>query len=222
MLRALRNLGRLIRIALTSRALQRVVSFRSWLPAPAPLWFANRLPARRGAGRPGQRLAGRIQELGPTFIKLGQASPIRADSSAKRSPPTYRSCRTSCRPFRPRRRARPSRPSWSGRWKRCSEASTTDPSPPRRSHKSTSPSPLKARRWRSRSCGPGIEAAVRARSRLVPVARRVDRERMRRGCAGCGRSRSVDTLAHSDAARDGPAARGGGRRRSSRRTVAGR
>src|SRR3546814_13522570 len=33
----------------------------------------------RGAGRPGQRLAAALQELGPSFIKLGQSLAVRSD-----------------------------------------------------------------------------------------------------------------------------------------------
>src|SRR6185369_10285725 len=79
MLRTFRNLGRLARIALTLAHYDALSAFSQAGLPPALLWFANRLPARRGAGRPGQRLAAAFTALGPTFIKLGQALSIRAD-----------------------------------------------------------------------------------------------------------------------------------------------
>jgi predicted unusual protein kinase regulating ubiquinone biosynthesis (AarF/ABC1/UbiB family) len=79
MLRTLRNLGRLARIALTLMRYDALTAFSHAGLPPALLWFANRLPAGRGVGRPGQRLAAAFTTLGPTFIKLGQALSIRAD-----------------------------------------------------------------------------------------------------------------------------------------------
>src|SRR5690242_20232914 len=79
MLRALRNLFRLARIALTLARYDAITAFSHAGLPPALLWFANRLPAKRGSGRPGQRLATAFTTLGPTFIKLGQALSIRAD-----------------------------------------------------------------------------------------------------------------------------------------------
>jgi ubiquinone biosynthesis protein len=79
MLRTLRNLRRLARIALTLMRYDALTAFSHAGLPPALLWFANRLPARRGTGRPGQRLAAAFTALGPTFIKLGQALSIRAD-----------------------------------------------------------------------------------------------------------------------------------------------
>jgi ubiquinone biosynthesis protein len=79
MLRAVRNLFRLIRIALTLARHDALSAFTHAGLPPALLWFANRLPRRRGMGRPGQRLAAAFTTLGPTFIKLGQALSIRAD-----------------------------------------------------------------------------------------------------------------------------------------------
>jgi ubiquinone biosynthesis protein len=79
MLRALRNLFRLARIGLTLARYDAISAFSHAGLPPALLWFANRLPAKRGTGRPGQRLAAAFTTLGPTFIKLGQALSIRAD-----------------------------------------------------------------------------------------------------------------------------------------------
>lgn len=79
MIRAFRNLFRLARIGLTLARYDAFSAFEHAGLPPALLWFANRLPARRGTGRPGQRLAAAFTTLGPTFIKLGQALSIRAD-----------------------------------------------------------------------------------------------------------------------------------------------
>jgi ubiquinone biosynthesis protein len=79
MLRTIRNLGRLARIALTLARYDALAAFSHAGLPPALLWFANRKPARRGTGRPGERLAAAFTALGPSFIKLGQALSIRAD-----------------------------------------------------------------------------------------------------------------------------------------------
>ncbi|MBY0431232.1 MAG: 2-polyprenylphenol 6-hydroxylase, partial [Rhodospirillales bacterium] len=79
MFRSLRNLWRLFTIA---RVLARhdalfmldLVSI-GWLVALPLAPFRRRDPARR----PGQRLAAALEELGPTFIKLGQALSVRSD-----------------------------------------------------------------------------------------------------------------------------------------------
>jgi ubiquinone biosynthesis protein len=79
MLRAVRNLFRLVRIAAILARHGALSAFSQAGLPPALLWFANRLSAQRGQGRPGQRLAAAFTALGPTFIKLGQALSIRAD-----------------------------------------------------------------------------------------------------------------------------------------------
>ena len=79
MLRAIRNLGRLIRIAATLARYDALSAFSRFGLPPALMWFAGRLARRRGEGRPGQRLAAAFAALGPSFIKLGQALSIRAD-----------------------------------------------------------------------------------------------------------------------------------------------
>ena len=50
------------------------LGLRGW-----PLWLLQRLGRGRGRGRPGERLAGALTELGPSFIKLGQSLATRAD-----------------------------------------------------------------------------------------------------------------------------------------------
>ena len=47
--------------------------------APTLVWLVRLLPTRRVEGRPGQKLARALIELGPAFIKLGQFLSTRAD-----------------------------------------------------------------------------------------------------------------------------------------------
>ena len=55
------------------------------LPLPTIIpWLCRRLSSRKAAGRPGQRLARALQELGPTFIKFGQSLATRADFFGER------------------------------------------------------------------------------------------------------------------------------------------
>ena len=50
------------------------------LPVPAAIrWAAGRLANHDAPGRPGERLARALQELGPAFIKLGQSLAVRGD-----------------------------------------------------------------------------------------------------------------------------------------------
>ncbi len=82
MFRAIRNVFRLINIA---RILARhdalfVFDFLGWGPLPARLTrLFLRGPRRHSRLRPGQRLVAALQELGPAFIKFGQAWSTRAD-----------------------------------------------------------------------------------------------------------------------------------------------
>ncbi len=81
MIRTVRNLVRLLHIARIlgkHDALSPVQDF----DAPASVrWAAKVLSRRTGSSdkRPGQRIAAAFQELGPSFIKLGQALSVRAD-----------------------------------------------------------------------------------------------------------------------------------------------
>lgn len=47
-------------------------------------WLCKQLSNQQAAGRPGQRLARALQELGPTFIKFGQSLATRADLFGER------------------------------------------------------------------------------------------------------------------------------------------
>ncbi len=78
MIRATRNLHRLFTIA---RVLARHDALTiGELPGSGPLSLLLRLGRRPASeGRPGERLARALTELGPTFIKLGQALSTRAD-----------------------------------------------------------------------------------------------------------------------------------------------
>lgn len=79
MLRPVRTLFRLLVIARTLARHDALAALEVLQVAPGLLWFA-RLGSRRDvAGRPGQKLARGLTELGPTFIKLGQFLSTRAD-----------------------------------------------------------------------------------------------------------------------------------------------
>ncbi|MCB1970720.1 MAG: 2-polyprenylphenol 6-hydroxylase [Geminicoccaceae bacterium] len=79
MLRSIRNLLRLTRIA---RILARNDALfpLEMIPAAAPLLkLTSPLINRKATGRPGERLARSLQQLGPCFIKFGQSLATRAD-----------------------------------------------------------------------------------------------------------------------------------------------
>jgi ubiquinone biosynthesis protein len=78
-MRSIRNIWRLIRIC---RILARHNALfpleRAGVASPI-VWFARLISRRRAPGRPGQRLARALQQLGPSFIKLGQMLSTRPD-----------------------------------------------------------------------------------------------------------------------------------------------
>src|SRR3546814_10364733 len=47
--------------------------------APGLVWLARRCARRAAVGRPGEKLARALTEMGPSFIKLGQMLSTRAD-----------------------------------------------------------------------------------------------------------------------------------------------
>ena len=79
MLRSARNLWRALRIARTL-ARHNALFPLDLLPQTRPLLrLVDRFQDKRAKGRPGQRLAAALQELGPSFIKFGQSLSTRAD-----------------------------------------------------------------------------------------------------------------------------------------------
>ena len=79
MRRALRNIGRLLRIAWTLGRWDALFLLRDHGLVPPVTFLAGMAPRKRGLGSPGQRLAGALQVLGPSFIKFGQALSTRPD-----------------------------------------------------------------------------------------------------------------------------------------------
>src|SRR3546814_933520 len=84
MLRTLIHLWRLLGIVRTLARHDALFPFEDYGVAPgfvriAKLTAFHPFRKSRGAGRPGQRLAAALQELGPSFIKLGQSLAVRSD-----------------------------------------------------------------------------------------------------------------------------------------------
>ena len=79
MFRALRNGWRLLRMALRFARHDALFPLETLGIAPALIAWARLFALRRDSRRPGERLAEALQEMGPSFIKLGQALSTRAD-----------------------------------------------------------------------------------------------------------------------------------------------
>ena len=79
MLRALRNSWRLFRVALSFARHDALFPLETLGIAPALIAWARLFRGRRDMRRPGERLAAALQEMGPSFIKLGQALSTRSD-----------------------------------------------------------------------------------------------------------------------------------------------
>ncbi|UYN94762.1 MAG: 2-polyprenylphenol 6-hydroxylase [Enhydrobacter sp.] len=79
MFRALRNSWRLLRVARSFARHDALFPLETLGIAPALIAWARLFRARRDRRRPGERLAAALQEMGPSFIKLGQALSTRAD-----------------------------------------------------------------------------------------------------------------------------------------------
>ncbi len=79
MLRAPRNILRLIAIAWTLARHDALFPLERFGIAPPVTALARLVALRRRPGRPGQRLAQAVQELGPSFIKFGQLLSTRSD-----------------------------------------------------------------------------------------------------------------------------------------------
>src|SRR3546814_15778936 len=79
MLRTLRSLLRLQRIARTLARHDALAPLEEVRLAPGLVWSARRFSRRAAAGRPGQKLARALTEMGPSFITLCQMLSTRAD-----------------------------------------------------------------------------------------------------------------------------------------------
>jgi ubiquinone biosynthesis protein len=79
MFRALRNSWRLLRLALSFARHDALFPLETMGIAPALIAWARLFRSRRDKRRPGERLAAALQDMGPSFIKLGQALSTRAD-----------------------------------------------------------------------------------------------------------------------------------------------
>src|SRR5215471_6472780 len=79
MLRAIRNTWRLLRLALSLARHDALFPLEIIGIAPALVAWARLFVPRRHKRRPGERLSAALQEMGPSFIKLGQALSTRAD-----------------------------------------------------------------------------------------------------------------------------------------------
>jgi ubiquinone biosynthesis protein len=79
MFRALRNFLRMLRLARSLARHDALFPLEVLNVTPGIIAFARLISRRNAPGRPGQRLARALQEMGPSFIKLGQALSTRAD-----------------------------------------------------------------------------------------------------------------------------------------------
>src|SRR5471032_281416 len=79
MFRALRNSWRLLTLALSFARHDALFPLETLGIAPALIAWARLFRSRRDTRRPGERLAAALQDMGPCFIKLGQALSTRAD-----------------------------------------------------------------------------------------------------------------------------------------------
>tara|TARA_Y100001934_G_scaffold232849_1_gene281939 strand:+ start:24742 stop:26298 length:1557 start_codon:yes stop_codon:yes gene_type:complete len=78
-LQTTRNLGRLFVIARTLARYDALFPLQLAGVAPPVVWAAKVVSARDASGRPGERLARALQELGPSFVKVGQLLSVRPD-----------------------------------------------------------------------------------------------------------------------------------------------
>lgn len=75
----LRNSSRLFAIGWTLARHDALFGLEALGVSPVITWVCRRLARRKVDARPGKRLSAALQELGPTFIKVGQALSTRAD-----------------------------------------------------------------------------------------------------------------------------------------------
>jgi len=76
---ALRNAGHLLRVARILARHDALFPLEIFGVAPMVVTVAKLISRRNADGRPGQRLAGALNEAGPSFIKMGQALATRSD-----------------------------------------------------------------------------------------------------------------------------------------------
>ncbi len=79
MFQSLNSLLRLVRIARTLARHDALFPLEQADAPPWALWLLRRLARKQGKGRPGQRLAAALIDLGPSFIKFGQSLAVRSD-----------------------------------------------------------------------------------------------------------------------------------------------
>ncbi len=79
MFKTLNNLARLVAIARTLARHDALFPLEQAGASPALLWALRRFVKVRTHGRPGERLAAAMIELGPSFIKFGQSLAVRSD-----------------------------------------------------------------------------------------------------------------------------------------------
>ena len=79
MFKTLNNLARLAAIARTLARHDALFPLEQAGASPALLWMLRRLVKVRRRGRPGERLAAAMIDLGPSFIKFGQSLAVRSD-----------------------------------------------------------------------------------------------------------------------------------------------
>lgn len=99
MLRTLRSLLRFQRIVRTLARHDALAPLEEIQIAPGLVWIARRFSRRQAEGRPGQKLARALAEMGPSFIKLGQALSTRADLVGERVAQDLAELQDSLAPF---------------------------------------------------------------------------------------------------------------------------
>ena len=78
-MQALRHIFRLLSIARTLARHDALFILERLKLAPGVVFFAKLISSRRASGRPGERLARAFQDMGPSFIKVGQMLSTRSD-----------------------------------------------------------------------------------------------------------------------------------------------
>ena len=78
-MQALRHILRLLSIARTLARHDALFILEQLQLAPGVVLFAKLISSRRAPGRPGERLARAFQDMGPSFIKVGQMLSTRSD-----------------------------------------------------------------------------------------------------------------------------------------------